>query len=300
MVTSSPWGQLKVRDAHVHFFSHRFFTLLSAQKPGLSITDLPERLGWDIPTSEDPTALAAHWIAELDHHGVSSAAIIASLPGDVTSVAAAVKLYPNRFHGFSMFDPMQQDADVVLSQGIQGLCLFPALHRYSLHEPRVTEAIRQCPGRAVVFVHCGSLSIGVRKKLGLPAAYDPRFSNPLDLEALAHKNSDVRFIIPHLGSGMFREALMVAAQCPNVYLDTSSSNSWMKIEGLNLNQILHRALDVLGPRHLLFGTDSSFFPRGWHRAVFDAQATAWYELGISKEDAEQIFCENLARVLDFT
>ncbi len=299
MPTSSPWGPLNVRDAHVHFFSHRFFTLLAAQKPGLSISDLPEKLGWDIPQAEDPAALATQWIHELDRHGVESAALIASLPPDVTSVVAAIKLHPTRFQGFAMFDPMKQDASEVTSQGIRGLCLFPALHRYSLHEPQVLEAIQQCKGRAAVFVHCGSLSIGVRKKLGLPTAYDPRFSNPLDLEALAHQNPDVRFIIPHFGSGMFREALMVAAQCPNVFLDTSSSNSWMKIEGLDLRGVLHRALDVLGPKRLLFGSDSSFFPRGWNQGIYDAQVTAWYELGISKEDAEQIFCENLVRVLDF-
>jgi predicted TIM-barrel fold metal-dependent hydrolase len=300
MPTSSPWGPLLVRDAHVHFFSHRFYSLIAGQKPGLSIENLPEHLaGWDIPSSEDPTELAQRWVAELDHHGLVSAALIASLPADVSSVAAAVAFAPGRFHGFAMFDPMKQEADAVLPQGIQALCLFPALHKYSLHEPRVAEAIRQCEGKAAVFVHCGSLSIGIRKKLGLTTVYDPRFSNPFDLEALAHAHPGVRFIVPHFGAGMFREALTVAAQCPNVYLDTSSSNSWMKIEGLTLRAVLHRALDVLGPRRLLFGSDSSFFPRGWNQAIYDAQVTAWYEVGISKEDAEQIFCENLARVLDF-
>jgi uncharacterized protein len=294
MPTSSPWGPLSVRDAHVHFFSHRFFTLLATQKPGLTLPGLGETLGWEIPDAEDPAPFAAKWIHELDQHGVESAAIIASLPGDVSSVATAVKLHPNRFHGFAMFDPLQQDAQSVLAQGIQALCLFPALHRYSLHEPRVSEAIEHCRGRAAVFVHCGSLSIGVRKKLGLPTAYDPRFSNPLDVEALAHRYPDVRFIIPH-----FREALLVASQCPNVFLDTSSSNSWMKIEGLDLRGVLHRTVDVLGPKRLLFGTDSSYFPRGWNQGIYDAQVTAWYELGISKEDAEQIFGGNLARLLDF-
>ena len=35
-------------------------------------------------------------------------------------------------------------------------------------------------------------------------------------------------IIPHFGAGLFREALMVADLCPNVLLDTSSSNGWIK------------------------------------------------------------------------
>ena len=143
------------------------------------------------------------------------------------------------------------------------------------------------------------LSFGVRKKLGLHTSYDSRFSNPLDLEAIARAHPDIRFVLPHFGSGMFREALMVASQCPNVFLDTSSSNSWMKIEGLDLRKVFHRALDVLGPQRLLFGTDSSFFPRGWNRAVFEEQSTALYELGVSQEDAERIFSKNLADTLLF-
>src|SRR5262249_45222575 len=56
------------------------------------------------------------------------------------------------------------------------------------------------------------------------------------------------------------------------------------------------ALDVLGPTRLLFGTDSSFFPRGWHRAVFDDQARCLWELGVGAADARLIFGGNLQRM----
>ena len=61
---------------------------------------------------------------------------------------------------------------------------------------------------------------------------------------------------------------MLCDLCPNVYLDTSSSNSWMRYEEahLDLRTVFRRALDVAGPQRLLFGTDSSFFPRGWNAA----------------------------------
>jgi hypothetical protein len=52
-----------------------------------------------------------------------------------------------------------------------------------------------------------------------------------------------------------------------------------------------------GLERLVFGTDSSFFPRGWHAAIFDAQVKALYELGLEKEQAEQILAFNLPRVL---
>jgi hypothetical protein len=47
----------------------------------------------------------------------------------------------------------------------------------------------------------------------------------------------------------------------------------------------------------LFGSDSSFFPRGWHAAIFAAQAEALRELGISEADARCIFGSNLVQLL---
>jgi hypothetical protein len=47
----------------------------------------------------------------------------------------------------------------------------------------------------------------------------------------------------------------------------------------------------------LFGTDSSFFPRGWHHQIFEDQAKAVYELNASLTDARSIFGENLLRIL---
>ena len=56
-------------------------------------------------------------------------------------------------------------------------------------------------------------------------------------------------------------------------------------------------LDVVGPGRILFGTDSSFFPRGWQHAIFEDQARALYEAGLSAADAELIFSANLLRIM---
>ncbi|MGC4082696.1 MAG: hypothetical protein QM736_11430, partial [Vicinamibacterales bacterium] len=63
----------------------------------------------------------------------------------------------------------------------------------------------------------------------------------------------------------------------------------MRYEDLTLEAVFRRALAVAGPRRLLFGTDSSFFPRGWVRPVFDAQCAALSSIGISAPDAAAIF-----------
>jgi predicted TIM-barrel fold metal-dependent hydrolase len=87
---------------------------------------------------------------------------------------------------------------------------------------------------------------------------------------------------------------MVADLCRNVYLDTSSSNHWMQYEaGLDLRGVFRRAIEIVGPQRLLFGSDSSFFPRGWNVAVFQEQSKALYEIGLEAEDARLIFHDNL-------
>jgi len=298
----SRWGPLHVADAHMHFFSHQFFEKLIAQKPGLTHEQAQEQLQWDMPQQE-PEALGAAWVQELDRHGVQAAALMASVPGDEGSVLAAVRAFPGRFFPFAMVNPRAprtepwpgpEDGDIRVA------CLFPAMHGYSIQDecarPIFEWAHRE---RRAVFVHCGVLSVGVRKRLGLVSPFDMRFSNPIDVHAVALRYPDVPIVVPHFGAGYFREALMLTGMCPNVYLDTSSSNDWMRYQSAHtdLRHVFQRALEVCGPQRLLFGTDSSFFPRGWQHGVFDAQAKALYELAVSESDARAIFGENLLRII---
>ncbi|NOT62270.1 MAG: amidohydrolase family protein, partial [Acidobacteria bacterium] len=141
-----------------------------------------------------------------------------------------------------------------------------------------------------------ALSVGARKKLRLPSKFDMRFSNPLEVHKLAAEFPAARFIVPHFGAGLFREALLLADLCPNVYLDTSSSNSWMKYEGLELATVFRRALAVVGHERLLFGSDSSFFPRGWVAEVFNQQCDALQQIGATDAQAAAIFGGNLRRL----
>jgi predicted TIM-barrel fold metal-dependent hydrolase len=298
------WGDIAVSDAHVHLFSHRFFSELARQKGGVSARDIVHTAGWE-PPAEDPAALAERWDAELSKHGVESAAVIASIPGDEESVLAAAARFPIRFFPYSLINPLAPEAAdrtaAALDHGLRGVCLFPAMHRYSLHDERalrIIELAAHRPGR-IVFVHCGVLTVGIRKKIGLPSPFDLRFSNPVDVHGIALRYPTQAFVIPHFGAGYFREALMVADLCPNVYLDTSSSNSWTRFqtEAMTLRHVFDRSLHVAGARRLLFGTDSSWFPRGWHTAIFEEQTRVLWELGAAREDAELIFGGNLRRLL---
>jgi hypothetical protein len=284
-----------MNDAHCHFFSTPFFAPLGGEAAIAT-------LGWDPPGSAE--ALAERWVAALDRGGVSRAALIASVPGDAASVGAALRRHPDRFVGFCMVDPTLPEAavtaaDAIDRERVRALCLFPAMHRFPIQDERarsIFDVAASRPGTAV-FVHCGVLSVGVRKKLGLPSPFDIRFGNPLDLHAIALAYPDVPIIIPHFGAGLFREALMVADLCPNIVFDTSSSNGWIKYQaGLTLAGVFRQALSVLGPDRILFGTDSSFFPRGWVMDVYEQQSSALDEIGASAEVREKIFGGNFDRL----
>jgi len=283
-----------INDAHCHFFSTPFFAALGGDAA-------LAKLGWEAPGTAE--ALADRWAAELDKQRVSRAALIASMPGDAASVAAAVSRHRERFVGFFMADPTQSDAAAQAAATIAGgamraICLFPAMHRYSIQDDRAKQMFdvaAAAPGTAV-FVHCGVLSVGVRQKLGLPSAFDIRFGNPLDLHAVALAYPQVPIIIPHFGAGLLREALMVADLCPNIVLDTSSSNRWMTYVGMTLAGVFRQALAVVGPDRLLFGSDSSFFPRGWVGKVYEQQSAALDEIGASTNVREKIFGGNFQRL----
>ena len=290
-------------DTHCHFFSSQFFATLSRQRGGGdTVAALCRELQWDDPGV--PEALADRWALELDAQGVSRAALIASVPGDEASVGAAVSRHPRRFVGFFMVDPGAEDAvervrHAVTDLGLRGVCLFPAMHLVPLGDARVervVEAAAARPGTAV-FVHCGVLSVGVRKKLGLPSRFDLRLGDPLGVSRLALAFPRVPFIVPHFGAGLFRETLMAADICANIHVDTSSSNNWMRYTpGLTLAAVFQTAVSVLGPSRLLFGTDSSFFPRGWQRGVFESQQAAATAAGITEADQALIFGGNFERM----
>jgi predicted TIM-barrel fold metal-dependent hydrolase len=290
-------------DSHCHFFSSQFFATLSRQRGrGDTVEALCQELQWEDPAA--PQALADRWALELDRNGVSRATLIASVPGDEGSVAEAVGRHPGRFVGFFMVDPSADDAvarvkHAVGRLGMRGICLFPAMHHVApsdVHMERIVEVAAAQPGTAV-FVHCGVLSVGVRKKLGLPSRFDLRLGDPLAVSRLALAFPRVPFIIPHFGAGLLRETLMAADVCANIHVDTSSSNNWMRYTpGLTLAAVFKTAVSLLGPTRLLFGTDSSFFPRGWQRGVYEAQKAAAGAAGITEADQALIFGGNFERL----
>jgi predicted TIM-barrel fold metal-dependent hydrolase len=288
-----------INDAHCHFFSSRFLELLAPDSGGAD--EIAVRLQWD--AAGTPTELGDRWIVELDRRGIARAALIASIPGDAVSVAEAVAHHRHRFVGFFMHNPKAVDADAMLERSLKeyqmyAVCLFPAMHGYRLDDECVERVFRAAADHgAAIFAHCGVLTVGVRQKLGLPSRFDLRLGDPLALARMALGFPQVPVIVPHFGAGYFRETLMAADQCPTIHLDTSSSNSWVRFDGgQTLEGVFKGALAVLGASRLLFGTDSSFFPRGWQSGIYEEQQRVMSSLGVSVADRAAIFGGNFDRL----
>jgi predicted TIM-barrel fold metal-dependent hydrolase len=296
---------MTINDAHCHFLSARFFEKLGRDRygadSGLDAERIATQFGWEPPGT--PERLADRWAGELDRYHVSRAALIASVTGDEASVAAAVRQHPDRFVGFFALNPASPGGNEAARRafgemGLRCACLFPAMHRYQLDDERVMAVFETAANHGgAIFAHCGYLSIEVRSKLGLPSACDPRCGDPLALAVTAARFPRVPVIVPHFGAGFLREALMAAEACPNISFDTSSSNSWIKYyPGLTLAEVFRRALAIVGPERLVFGTDSSYFPRGWRRVIHGAQQTILDELGVEPAVVEKIFGGNFDRL----
>jgi predicted TIM-barrel fold metal-dependent hydrolase len=298
-------ASMVVHDSHCHFLSSKFFEALGNEKYGadrrLTADAVAAELGWDPPG--DALTLAERWAKELDLHHVARAALIASVPGDEDSVAAAIAAYPQRFVGLFAVNPATPDGldrarRAFADLGMRGACLFPALHGYRLDAECVDELFALAEAhRGAIFAHCGYLSIEARSRLGLRNHLDLRLGDPLTLAITAARHPHVPVIVPHFGGGFFREALMAADACPSICFDTSSSNSWIKfVPGLTLTDVFKRTLAVVGPDRILFGSDSSFFPRGWRRVIHGTQCSILNDLGTEQETADRIFSGNFARI----
>ena len=203
-----------------------------------------------------------------------------------------------------MLNPTAADAaervDRALAGGLRGVCLFPAMHRYSIQDERVKPMPRKSrahAGRAVVRALRRSDRRGA-KKLGLPSPFDHALLQPDRSACRRAAISEVNFVVPAFRRRLFARGVDAGRSCPNVYIDTSSSNSWTKYhpESLNLAEAFRRTLGIVGPTRVLFGTDSSFFPRGWHAKIFERQTEVLQQLGTSEADARQILGRNLTRL----
>jgi len=210
-----------------------------------------------------------------------------------------VELHPDRFTGFAHHDVFSDDAADELIRAVKEL----GLSGYKIIASNQTRPIDD---RAIypvweaadklgipVLIHFGVLGGG-----GGPAR-DLRNMNPLTLWEVAATFPTLSFVVPHFGACYLRELLQLCWSCPNVYIDTSGSNQWMRWMPyeLNLIDVFRKAVETVGPDRIIFGTDSSYFPRGFSDEYLREQLKVCYSMGLEQRSIEKIFHKNAASLL---
>lgn len=299
-----------VIDFHMHFFGRVFFETLAGQSPrpgdpASRLAEVVRRTGLELP-GPDARAHAQRWLAEADKHGVERLCAFASVPEEIPSLAEAARASDGRIVPFALVNPHVAGVEekvraLIAEQGFGGVLLFPAMHHYRVGDAvcaKLLEVLEQAG--AICYVHCGVLVVKLRDLLGLPRPMDLAYADPLSIVPAANRCPNVKFVIPHFGAGFLREALMAGAQCANVHVDSSSSNSWRATQPhpLSLSQVFERALGALGPERVLFGTDSNVFPAGWRADRLAEQRAALTEAGASATVVEAVLGGNAQRLLD--
>ena len=66
---------------------------------------------------------------------------------------------------------------------------------------------------------------------------------------------------------------------------------------LTVESLFRKAYETIGPSRIVFGSDSSDFPRGFAKRYLDIQEAACHNIGMSRDDMKLVFGGNAARIL---
>jgi predicted TIM-barrel fold metal-dependent hydrolase len=286
---------MEIIDSHSHYLSAATFQSWQVRTEVIQqrIRTRTDMTSVDVPSPGED--FANKWVTELDKNGISRIGMMVG-PESWNEFADALKRFPNRFYGYANINPLLPDAEeqahhVIRELGFHGYKLYPVLNGFHTYDKEAYKIYKIADELKVPVLHHFGISIG--------AGVDLRYGNPLDLQPPARDFPDVKFGIAHLGAGMFRETLLLFYQTDNVYVDTSGSNAWMRYIPYppDLEGVMKRVLEAGGPKRIVFGTDSSMFPRGFRYDILEKQLKIFQRLKVNAEDVEHIFCKNIQRIM---
>ena len=258
------------------------------------------RLEWDYGAPEtdppDDDKQAERWAQEMDTYGLRAVVFVTG--GGNDNLARIVKPYPDKFIGFAHNYPFADDAPDKLRKAI----VDDGLKGYKLLAPMLDRPIEDEAAYPVWEV-CAELDIPVLIHFGIQGggggiAWHENI-NPLKLHNVAKDFPEINFIVPHFGCAWIRETLQLCWACRNVHIDTSGSNQWVKwVDGdWTTKKLFRKYMETIGPERIIFGTDSSYFPRGFALRYLQDQLRDCRELNIAHEQLQLIFGGNAARLL---
>jgi hypothetical protein len=185
-----------------------------------------------------------------------------------------LKKYPYQFiGGFIRINPWYGEKAVEL--------LVNAVKEHSI------KGLKIHPVSAVIWPN-HPLTLSLLKKaaeLNVPAyihSGDDPMSLPLHIERAAKECPETIILMGHFGGfHYYNDAIKVAKKYRNVLLETS---------GMPFPKVIRKAIDILGPERIVFGSDMP----GLHPAVELAKIKA---AELTGEEEELILCKNIAGIL---
>ncbi|MCY4023295.1 MAG: amidohydrolase family protein [Anaerolineaceae bacterium] len=254
--------------------------------------------GFDPPESDPPDdeTQADRWAAELERYGLRAVGFVTG--GGNDHLAGIVARHPARFVGFAHNYLFGENAAQEVKRGVEEL----GLRAYKLLAPALDRPIEDEAGYPV-WEMCGELNIPVLVHFGILGSGGGvpwhENINPLKLYTVARDFPEVTFVIPHFGCAWIRETLQLCWACGNVCIDTSGSNQWVRwVDGeWNTKKLFRKYVETIGAERIIFGSDSSYFPRGFAIRYLQDQIRDCRELGLTDEQLRAIFSANAARLL---
>ncbi|UCH32150.1 MAG: amidohydrolase [Candidatus Bathyarchaeota archaeon] len=308
---------LKIIDFHAHFPTSRWVKWVSswkerlAQKYGMEKAQLlieqsmqdKEKMrklwGFAPPESEihSDEEQAARWVKDLNLKGVERVNFVTG--GGNETLSQIVRLHPKKFSGFAHHNIFSEDAPFELERavkklGLKGYKVIASSQVKSIDDKSAYLVWEMAEKLEVpVIIHFGVLGGG-----GGPS-FNLKNMNPLTLWEVTKMFPKIPFVIPHFGAGYLRELLLLCWSSPNVYIDTSGSNRWIHWMPfkMDMKDLFKKTLETVGPDRLIFGSDSSYFPRGFSAPYLMKQLEACQALELEKEIMERIFYGNAAKLL---
>ncbi|MBD3256562.1 MAG: amidohydrolase family protein [Candidatus Lokiarchaeota archaeon] len=178
-----------------------------------------------------------------------------------------VQTYPDRLKTHFGINPLRKDAIELLDFTMKhwepvGLKIHPTAGFYPDDPSCYPLYQRAAEYDLPILIHSGNE----------PAPMDVKYSHPMYIDAVASEFPDIKIIIAHCGHGWWQQAIDFATMKPNLYVDFSG---WQIPFNQNPNYFwtpLRKAIDMLGPWRVLFGTDGSMLdvflsPKKWVNAV---------------------------------
>lgn len=310
-----PYNNFKILDFHAHFPTSKGESLLASLEGDYlnkfgeeklaylaSLGSAAERKRWSAWNMKPPSLERLEdsrtmelWEEERKENRVEKIVFVTG--GGNENLASLLEGYDN-FIGFAHHSPESDNAPIKLGKaieeyGLKGYKILAPTVREPLNDKRFFPLWKKAEELKIpILIHFGILGGG--------AGFAGKANcNPLMIEDVAKGFPYLKFVIPHFGAGYMRELLLLGWSCPNVYTDMSGSNQWTRWmpDDLDKKRVLRKFIETFGPERIVFGTDSSFLPRGFIIDYLKEWMIIANDLNLKVEDISNIFYNNAYRLI---